>query len=70
MTATDTNVEVKLQEKPEENYDKKISIENLIFTIAVEFSRLKIGPVENEMDPPIVIGRKKVEIKKIGSSQG
>ena len=70
MTATDPNVEEELQERPEENYGRKISIENLIFTIAFKFSRLKIGPVEKAMDPPILIGRKKMEVKKIGSSHG
>jgi len=68
MTATDTNVEVKLQEKPEENYDKKISIENLIFVITVEFSRLKIGLVEKNISPPIIIGTKNVQFKKFGYS--
>jgi hypothetical protein len=70
MTATDANVKEELQEGPEDNYDKKISIESLIFTIAVEFSRLKIGPVEKNMSPPVIIGRKKMEVKKFGSSHG
>jgi len=67
MKATDTNVGEGLQERPEQNYDKKISIESLIFAIAVEFSRLKIGLVEKNITPAVIIGRKKMEVKKFGS---
>ena len=69
MAKSDTNVKnISKEEKPEENYDKKISIESLIIEIAIEFSRLKIGPIEKEIAPPIIIGTKKIELKKFGSS--
>lgn len=54
--------------RPEKKYGKKVSIENLLFIIAVEFSRLKIGMVEKNLSPPVIIGRKKVEVKKFGFS--
>jgi hypothetical protein len=70
MTVRDSNVEEELPEGPQENYEKKISIESLAFTIVLEFSRLMIGPVEKDIDPPVIIGTKKMEVKKFGSSHG
>jgi hypothetical protein len=64
----DDNVKREQQEAPQKAYGKKISIENLIFTISVEFSRLKIGVVEKDLEPPVLIGTKEIKVKNFGSS--
>jgi hypothetical protein len=68
MTKTKSTVEETLQDRLEQTYDKKISIESLIFAITVEFSKLRIAHIEKNISPPIIIGTKKVQLKKFGSS--
>jgi hypothetical protein len=43
---------------------KRIEVENLLFGISVQFSKIKIGHIEKPIEPPHDLGKKEVEIKR------
>jgi hypothetical protein len=43
---------------------RKIEIEGLLFEIGIEFSKIKIGSIEKNIEPPVHLGKKEVELKK------
>jgi hypothetical protein len=44
---------------------KRIEVENLLFGIKLELSKLKIGLLEKAIEPPIGLGKKETEIKNL-----
>ena len=44
---------------------KRIEIENMLFGIKIELSKLKVGLLEKTIEPPLEIGKKEAEIKNI-----
>lgn len=44
---------------------RRIEIENLVFGISVELSKMEIGQLEKTIQPPLGIGSKEAEIKNI-----
>ena len=44
--------------------ERRIEIAGLLFAISIEFSKIKIGHIGKDIEPPLHLGKKEVEIKK------
>jgi hypothetical protein len=44
---------------------RRIEIENLLFGISIELSKIKIGHIEKTIQPPVHLGRKELQIENI-----
>jgi hypothetical protein len=61
-------VEDMLKQNYDSKVNKEIGIGNMLFRIRLEFSRLKIGSIQENISPSIQIGEKEVQVKKFSFS--